>query len=434
LTLRSWSIQQGDQMMIRRPIGAISAAAPLALLGAVAFSAPAYADGTAECNVNAGPNGIPGDGDDPAGATECGVNSVADEVNATAVGNDAQATAEAATAVGQSAFANSLNSSAVGRNSTAQATDASAFGALSFADGIASTATGSFSDALGDFSTATGSSSLADGLLSTATGYNTQANGTYSTANGADAIAQGDRSTATGGRAEAIGEASTATGHMAFATGTAATATGQNTRAVGTFSTATGQGAVASANFSTATGASARAEGVGSVALGAGAIATQDNTVSLGNGGAAGAIGGATRRIVNMSDGIAATDGATVGQMNAANLLQDNRLSAAELLNSQQNTRIGNLETLVTALGNDSVETRRQANGGIATAMAMGGMMVVPDSNVSVNLNLSTYRGQQGFAGGVVARVGRRTYVNAGVAGSTVRGSTGGRVGIAFGF
>jgi trimeric autotransporter adhesin len=61
-------------------------------------------------------------------------------------------------------------------------------------------------------------------------------------------------------------------------------------------------------------------------------------------------------------------------------------------------------------------------------------MMVVPDSNVTVNFNLATYRGQQGFAGGVVARVGRRVYVNAGVAGSTVRGSTGGRVGVAIGF
>jgi hypothetical protein len=59
--------------------------------------------------------------------------------------------------------------------------------------------------------------------------------------------------------------------------------------------------------------------------------------------------------------------------------------------------------------------------------------MVVPDSNVSISLNAATYRGQQGFAGSVVARVAPRVYVSGGVAGSSAKGSTGGRVGIAFG-
>ncbi len=75
-----------------------------------------------------------------------------------------------------------------------------------------------------------------------------------------------------------------------------------------------------------------------------------------------------------------------------------------------------------------------EATGGIAASVALGGMMVVPDSNVSINFNLATYRGEQGFAGGVVARVAPKVYISGGVAGSSVSGSTGGRVGIAFGF
>src|SRR3546814_17255950 len=76
----------------------------------------------------------------------------------------------------------------------------------------------------------------------------------------------------------------------------------------------------------------------------------------------------------------------------------------------------------------------RQANGGSATAMAMGGTMIVPDSTVSVSFNLATYRGEQGFSGAAVLRLTPRVYVSGGIAGSTVKGSTGGRVGVAFGF
>jgi len=76
----------------------------------------------------------------------------------------------------------------------------------------------------------------------------------------------------------------------------------------------------------------------------------------------------------------------------------------------------------------------QQVNGGIAAAMALGGTMIVPDSNVSVSFNLATYRGEQGFSGAVVVRAAPRVYLNGGFAGSTARGSTGGRVGVAFGF
>uniref|UniRef100_UPI0024DE2708 YadA-like family protein n=1 Tax=Parerythrobacter aestuarii TaxID=3020909 RepID=UPI0024DE2708 len=79
-------------------------------------------------------------------------------------------------------------------------------------------------------------------------------------------------------------------------------------------------------------------------------------------------------------------------------------------------------------------ELDESTSGGIAAAMAFGGTMIVPESNVSVSVNASTYQGEQGFAGTVTARVAPKVYVSAGVAGSTARNSTGGRVGVAFGF
>ncbi|WP_221184847.1 YadA-like family protein, partial [Sphingomicrobium lutaoense] len=69
-----------------------------------------------------------------------------------------------------------------------------------------------------------------------------------------------------------------------------------------------------------------------------------------------------------------------------------------------------------------------------AASMALGGMMVVPDSDVSLSANISTYRGETGFAAGLVARVAPRIYVSGGYAGSSEGGSNGGRVGVAIGF
>ncbi|PFW58814.1 hypothetical protein COL27_32170, partial [Bacillus sp. AFS075960] len=80
------------------------------------------------------------------------------------------------------------------------------------------------------------------------------------------------------------------------------------------------------------------------------------------------------------------------------------------------------------SLGND--RRFREATGGIATAMALGGTMIVPDSTVSVSFNLATYQGEQGFSGAAVVRLTPRVYVSGGFAGSTVKGTTGGRVGV----
>lgn len=115
---------------------------------------------------------------------------------------------------------------------------------------------------------------------------------------------------------------------------------------------------------------------------------------------------------------------------------QDARMTAIEAVNTTQSNQISTLQNQVGGLQASVNGLRRnikEANAGIAAAVALGGTMIVPDSAVSMSFNLATYRGQQGFSGSLVGRVSPRIYVNAGVAASTVRGSTTGRVGISFG-
>jgi trimeric autotransporter adhesin len=108
--------------------------------------------------------------------------------------------------------------------------------------------------------------------------------------------------------------------------------------------------------------------------------------------------------------------------------------AALEALSGTAGSRLATLESSVGALDGRNELYNRQANGGIAAAMAMGGTIIPADANGAMSFNLSTYRGQQGFSGVIVQRVAPKVYFNAGIAGSTVRGSTGGRVGVTIGW
>jgi trimeric autotransporter adhesin len=121
-----------------------------------------------------------------------------------------------------------------------------------------------------------------------------------------------------------------------------------------------------------------------------------------------------------------------ISAIQSTNTTQDSRLTAAELLNTTQNGKLTALESLVGQTDVRVESNRREANAGIAAAMALGGTIMPADANVAMSFNLATYRGQQGFSGVVVAKASEHVYVNAGVAGSTVKGSTGGRVGVTF--
>ena len=92
--------------------------------------------------------------------------------------------------------------------------------------------------------------------------------------------------------------------------------------------------------------------------------------------------------------------------------------------------RVSEVEAGVASLRGDI----KRAYAGTAVAIAMGGNFIPPDMNLAVSFNLGTYRGQEAFAATVVARVSPQVWLNAGAAGSSVRGSTGGRAGVTFGW
>lgn len=144
---------------------------------------------------------------------------------------------------------------------------------------------------------------------------------------------------------------------------------------------------------------------------------------------------------------IQATDTRQDGQIagiQATDTRQDAQITAIQAVDAQQTAQITTLQDQVRGIQGDVAGLRqdigglrqdiRRANAGIAAAVALGGTMVVPDSKVSVSFNLATYRGQQGYSAALVGQLAPRIYANVGVAGSTVRGSSTGRVGIAFGF
>lgn len=181
---------------------------------------------------------------------------------------------------------------------------------------------------------------------------------------------------------------------------------------------ATADTALANAAVAQTTAETARAEAAVAQTTADSGVA---RTGALGTGAAAALGGGATYNPATgaLSAPSYSIAGESYGNVGAAFAAVDDRL---ELLDS----RLG-------VLSDTTDRGFRRANAGIATALALGGTMIVPDSTVSVSFNLATYRGEQGFSGALVVQAAPKVYISGGFAGSTVKGSTGGRVGVAFG-
>ena len=119
-----------------------------------------------------------------------------------------------------------------------------------------------------------------------------------------------------------------------------------------------------------------------SVAIGNNTVADQPNTVSLGG-----------RRLTNIAPGISSNDAATVGQVN---------------------------------------QSAKRAYGGVATAMAMGGIAVPETKLYAVSANLGAYRGETALAGGVAFRLTDNATLNGSLGVGVNHGDVGGRVGVTF--
>lgn len=296
-----------------------------------------------------------------------------------------------------------------------------------------------------------------------ATGRNALAIGSGAVADSDAAVAIGEGAQATEGKAVSIGAGNVAAGNGAVAIGDPNLATGTGAVAIGKDNTATGDGAVALGNASTASGAGGVAIGnqanagdssiaigngaeaglAGSVAIGNGAQASRENEVALGNsrstytfaGLARGGEGPPAPPKFTEVDAQGRVTRSSVGPQDIVNLQGQLATLAAQTTGISNRVdalagRVDGIDSRTTALERQA----RQANGGIAAAMAIGNAFLPEGQSVAISFNLATYRGEQGFSGAVVARVNDHVWVSGGFAGSTIRGSAGGRAGITFGW
>ncbi|MBD8696843.1 YadA-like family protein [Stenotrophomonas sp. CFBP 13718] len=297
-----------------------------ALIGAALFVAPAHAQ------------------------TATGAGAVASGVNSTATGENARATGDNSTADGANANAGGINCTAIGAGAQGtQGDNCTAVGANADV-GLNGTAVGANSVARDNGSTVVGTSGFAS-LGGTAFGHQASASGGVAIGNGAnsnnlysnygqsgvipyvDGVAVGTNATTRNHSQQGYGDPMQTQYAAAIAIGTDTKTNGYNSTVVGGGSTTHGVrntvvGSLAGTNGkdNTVVGASSRTgDGLFKVTvLGANAGAYADNCVALGEGsecreadtvsvGAGGPQG--TRRVTNVTAGVANNDAATVGQL-----------------------------------------------------------------------------------------------------------------------
>lgn len=333
-------------------------------------------------------------------------------------------------------------------------------------DGVDVTALqcGTLADALDTGATAVGQVATADGASATAVGFGSDATGDHTTAIGGVADAQGTGATALGWGADASGSVSTAIGSESYA-GIAAVAIGANADA-STSSMAIGTDAESSALSAVAVGIGATASAENAVALGTGSVADVADTVSVGSSGN-------ERRIVNVADGVNATDAASYGQLQAVetqvtsnttqininsltllalaanNAAQQGQIDAntagvaanAALLATHSamlddhEARIVALEQMTFDLGDTLARFDDEIDGSTAVAIAMSGNAFLPGTRFNMTGNIGTYNGAVAGSLQVGAMVSDRAAVNAGIAtGFNKKGKVGARVGFTLGW
>ncbi|AOI74958.1 YadA-like family protein [Burkholderia sp. NRF60-BP8] len=166
-------------------------------------------------------------------------------------------------------------------------------------------------------------------------------------------------------------------------TGNTAAGSGANIGSGANNATVIGSNASATQDSGTAIGSGAKSTAEGAVAIGAGSVANEANTVSFGNGTDDG-----NRRIVNIADGINATDAASKGQLDRA---------------------VGGLQGQIN-------DVSKNAYSGIAAATAL---TMIPGVDAGKTLSFgvggATYKGYQAVAFGGEARITQNLKMKAGV-------------------
>ncbi len=218
---------------------------------------------------------------------------------------------------------------------------------------------------------------------------------------GPGSIVVGDGADASGANSSAIGQGAVASGNNGSAVGQGAIASGNN-------GTAIGQGSLASGENSTALGQGASATGSGSVAIGQGSVATETNTVSFGNGTEEG-----NRRLVNIADGINASDAATKGQL-------DRAMESVDARFNDTNRAIN--------------DVAKNAYAGIAAAMAMPNMTPSAPGKTVVAVGTANFKSGSAIAAGATYRSRNGKWLVNGAASLTSVGDAGVRAQVGYEF
>ena len=197
--------------------------------------------------------------------------------DSTAVGSGSKSSGEYAAALGFQTKATANYATAIGSGARGYAEDSQAIGreAETSAGALRAIAIGTLSKSSANYATSLGSSAEASAERAIAVGYK-------STAKAQSAISVGNLANADHTDSIAVGNGSAATGDQAIATGSNATAT-----KIG--SIAMGKNVAASGDYSTAIGNKAKASGANSIAFGSsidntttGTVASGDNSIAIG--------------------------------------------------------------------------------------------------------------------------------------------------------
>ena len=329
------------------------------------------------------------------------------------------ATGPSSTACGPLASATGTSSTAVGDRAFASGNFASAFGDFSAATGFQSTAIGDVASALSTNATAVGRNANVSAAATngTALGSESTSSGVNSTAVGWRTTASGQSSTALGDRAVASGTFSTALGDFAAATGFQSTAVGDVASALATNSTALGRNAnvTAAGTNGTAIGAGATVSHANSTAIGAGATSTAANQVTLGGAGS-------TVRLGGYGAGILQTDA------NGTISTNTSLLSGLSTIQGQISSLQSDTATLFD-LSDRNRRDIRQANEGIAMALAMESPDLPDDARFAVSGGLGYFQHQAGGTAAVAARIGPMSSFSAGLGVGFDTGTLGARLG-----
>lgn len=319
---------------------------------------------------------------------------------------------EAAGEAGDGAVALGANSTACGPGVVSLGDNSSAFGTGSLASGTGATALGGGTVALGDGSIAAGLSSIASGLNATSLGANSNVSGDNATAVGTGANAAHTNSTAIGTGARTTADDQIAVGTSATTAYTFAGLPAIVGSAVDSIVTTDGRG-----NLRTVSQISApqiASSSVTTTKIADGAVTTSkiaDRAITTGK----------------------IADGAVTGRTIAASAVSSQHIADGAVGFSQLSSDVQNRLAAVEHQTAAQSEHLKELDGGVAMALALSSITMVPGKTLSLGAGVGTFNGEQGAALKIMVAPEGENWVISGGGSVASGGNAGAAMSISFG-